>query len=355
MRRLATVVAILMTIVLVAVGALYAVGRVADVGPFAPGVPTSWLFVAISRNGEDGDSREIEVLDLATGERPPLITTDDRVFELALTHDRRTLLVGTSNGRIFEYDALHGVFLDEIKLSTNGDVRRIVVLPDNRQVVAVSTAAAEAIVSLVDVGARRETATLGLGNRLIGRSVAGKDVLLAASDRTSVEQVLGLGLDPLVVRSATVITPIGPPTSPRTAGPALELTKDGSIVALSPVGLRLLVLPPNSSDRIGTDIPVSFRPIQLVPGFDGDLILSADSSTIHFCIGTSQRAERYVATRERLLPQRVGTDCGRFGRIGDGRIYLAVRAAPELREIDPASGGVMRTLALAGFPQRVAY
>ena len=354
MRRLPLAVAVVAIVAVALTAGLYTLGRVVGVGPFSPGVPTSWIFTAISRSGEEGDAREVEVIDLASGERQ-LFPVDDRTFELALSHDRRTLYVGTSNARIFELDALRGTFLGEIKLSGGGDVRRIVVLPDNRQLLAVTTGAVDATVSLIDLGLHREKATLALGNRLIGPSVAGNEVVLSSSDRASVEQLLTLQLDPLRVRAETFLTTLVPATGPRTAAPVLALTSDGSIVALSPIGLRLSILPPGSSDRRSADVPFSFRPAQLVPGFDGDLILAQSESVIHFCVGTGQRAERYVASRETLKVQRTGTDCGRYARAGDGRLYLAVRGKPELRELDPATGQLQRTLALAGFPQRVSY
>src|SRR5436853_185046 len=82
---LALALAVTAVIVIVVTVGLYALGRAANVGPFAPGVPTSWLFAAISRSGEVGDAREIEVIDLATGDRQ-LFTLDDRALDIALSH-----------------------------------------------------------------------------------------------------------------------------------------------------------------------------------------------------------------------------------------------------------------------------
>ncbi|TMD60390.1 MAG: hypothetical protein E6I87_05935 [Chloroflexi bacterium] len=354
MRRLALALAVAAVIVIVATAGLYALGRAANVGPFAPGVPTSWLFTAISRSGEDGDAREIEVIDLATGDRQ-LFTLDDRAFDIALSHDRRTLYVGTTNGRIFELDAVHGTVLGEIKLASGGEVRRLVILPDGQRILAVTTGATDATASLIDLVARREKSSLALGNRLIGPSIAGRDVVLSSSDRQSVEQLLTLDLDPLRVRAEVILSSLGKPLGPRTAAPSLELASDGSIVAVSPYALRLSLLSAAGSRR-DAEIPFAAgSPPLLIPGFDGDLVLTQGDSVIQLCVGTGARAERYVAPRETLQVVRAGAECGRYARLGDGAIYLAVRAKPELRELDPVTGQLRRTLALAGFPQRVAY
>ncbi|HYY55275.1 MAG TPA: hypothetical protein VFA01_07820 [Candidatus Dormibacteraeota bacterium] len=353
MRRLALPLAVVAGIVLVMTAVLYALGRAVGVGPFSPGAPTSWVFTAISRTGEEGDAREVEVIDLASGERQ-LFGVDDRIFEMALSHDRRTLYVGTSNGRVFELDALRGTYLGLIRLSAGGDVRRLVVPPNNDQLVAVTTAGSDATAALIDLGVHREKATLPLGNRLIGPSVAGRDVVLSSSDRATFEQLLTLQLDPFAVRTETQLTTLAPTVGPRTAGPVLALARDGAVVALSPVGLQLRVMAPGTSGTHGVDVPLSFKPVQLVPGFDGDLVLGP-TEVIHLCVGTAQRGERYVAPRETLAIQRVGAECGHFARLGDGRIYLAIRGKPELRELDPITGALKRTLALAGYPQRVAY
>jgi hypothetical protein len=355
-RRFALPLAVTVVAVLIVAGLLYGIGRVAGVGPFAPGVPASWLFLAISRGGEEGDAREIEVIDLVTGERPPLFPLDDRAFDLALSRDRRTLYVGTTNARVFELDAQRGVFLGEIKLAGGGDVRRLLVLPDGGRLLAVVAGATDASAALVDLGARRETGRLSLGNRIIGQSVAGRDVVLATSDRGRVEQLLTLDLDPLRVRDELILSSLDVPSAPRTAAPSLRLARDGSIVALSPFALRLTAVAIGSGERRSADIPTSgIRAGAPFPGFDADLTLANGDAVVHFCVGTSQRAERFVAPRETLRGERVGTECGRYASLRDGSVYLAVRGKPELRELDPTTGVSRRTLALAGFAQRVAY
>ncbi len=338
--------------------ALFALGRAAGVGPFAPGAPPSWIYLAISRSGEDGDARDVEVIDLKEGERQ-VFSLDERAFDIALSKDRRTLYVGSTNGRILELDALRGAPLGEIKLATSGEVRRLVVLPDGSRLVAITTVVLDASASLVDLGVRRETATLALGNRIIGRSLARPDPLLSVADRGSTEQLLTLSLDPFRVREEVLLSSAPPRGIPRTAAASILAAPDGSVVALSPFSLRLSVFSPNLGERRSADV----RPgsgatggaIFVVPGFDGDLALSGDGRVIHFCLGTGQRADRFRADWDGLQLTRVGGECGKYARLADGGLYLAVRGRPELKVLDAATGEVKRTLALAGYPQRAAF
>jgi hypothetical protein len=356
MSRIARPLAGAAVIVLVIAGALFALGRAMGVGPFALGVPTTWIYTAISRSGEEGDAREIEVIDLASGDRQ-LFSVDDRAFEIALSRDRRTLYAGSTNGRIWALDALRGAFLAEIKLSGSGEVRRIVVDPDGRRLVALSTSATESTAAVVDLVTRRELSSVTLGNRLVGRSAAGADVIVPVTERAGLETILVLSLDPLRVRQeVSRYQDSIRQSGTRTAASSLVLASDGSAVAVSPFGLRLTAFTAGLGEWRNAIIPFGTGASPLLPpGFDGDLILTRNESVIHFCVGTGQRAERYLAERATLTVQRVGTECGRFARLGDGRLFLAVRAKPELRELDPASGAVKRTLELAGYPSRVAY
>lgn len=344
--------------VALAAGALFALGRAAGVGPFAPGAPPSFLYLAISRSGEDGDAREVEVIDLSTGERQ-LFALDDRAFDIALSRDRRTLYVGASNGRIFKLDSVRGVWLGEIRLSTPGEVRRLVVLPDGSSLVAITTVVLDSSATLVDLTTGREKATLPLGNRIVGRSVARPDVILSVADRAGTEQLLTLSLDPFRVREETLLGTTTRSGVARTAAAALAIAPDGSVLALSPFSLRLTVLAPNLVDRRGADVTLtpgtSGGGIFVIPGFDGDVEVAGDGRTIHFCVGTGQRAFRFRAGHRTLETARTGTECGKFARLADGSVYLAVRGKAEVKVIDPASGEVRRTLPLAGFAQRVAY
>ena len=358
MSRLVAALATMVGVVLLGAAGLFALGRTVGVGPFAPGAPPSWIYVAISRSGEDGDARDIERIDFATGDRD-IFALDDRAFDIALSRDRRTLYIGSTNGRIFELDALRGTVLSVIKLGASGEVRRIIVLPDGGRLLAVTTVVLDSSASLVDLGTGREKATLALGNRIIGRSVARPDPLLSVADRGSTEQLITLSLDPFRVREETLLSSAPLRGIPRTAAAAILAAPDGAVVALSPFSLRLTVLSADLSDRRGVDVRLESAPsgsgISVVPGFDGDLALSADGGTIHFCLGTGQRADRFRADIQGLKLTRVGGECGRYARLGDGSLYLAVRGKAQLAALDPATGSVKRTLDLAGYPQRVAY
>lgn len=359
MRRLRLLLAILVVLVLVGTGALYALGRTLNVGPFAPGAPRSWVYVAISRNGADGDAREIEVIDLAAGDRQ-LFSLGDRAFDVALSSDRRTLFVGTTNGRVWELDAIHGAFLEEIKLGTSGDVRRLVVVPDGRRIVAVSSSGPNSTASLIDLAARHETAQLDLGNRVVGRSTAtAAGMVLAVADRAAVEQLIAVSFDPWSAEATPTLSS-SPITTLRTAAPALVRAADGTIVALSPFSLRLYALPADLSSRREAAIPYpptsdGRRPPILFPGFDGDLELANGGALVHLCVGAGQFGARYVADVATLTARPVGSDCGVFATVPAAGLYLAVRGKPDLEELDATSGAVKRTLPLAGYGQRVAY
>ncbi len=276
-----------------------------------------------------------------------------------LSKDRRTLYVGSTNGRVLELDALRGAPLGEIKLATSGEVRRLVVLPDGSRLVAITTVVLDVSASLVDLTTRREKATLALGNRIVGRPLPHPDPLLSVADRGSTEQLLTVSLDPFRVREEVLLSSAPLRGIPRTAAASLLAAPDGSVLALSPFSLRLSVFTPNLAERRGTDVRLgsgaSGGAIFVVPGFDGDLALSPDGRVIHFCLGTGQRADRFRADWESLELTRVGGECGKYARLADGGLYLAVRGKPELKVIEPTTGEVMRTLALAGYPQRVAF
>jgi len=285
--------------------------------------------------------------------RPPIFSVDDRALDIALSRDRRTLYVGSTNGRIFALDALRGTALGTVKLASSGEVRRLLVLPDGHRLLAFASLVLETQISMVDLDVGRESATVSLGNRLVGRPVATPDVVVPVTDRAAEEQLVVLGLDPFRVRQDLLLAST-PSQVPRTAAASLALGPNGAVIALSPFSLRIVAFTPGLADR--TVVPVPYgggRPVALFPGFDGDVTL-AKGDTLHFCLGTGQRAERYRAERLRISPQSAGSECGRFAVLGDGGLYLAVRGRPELKELDPVTGAVRRTLALAGFPQRVA-
>lgn len=359
MRPPVALLAVVGIAVVVVAGALFALGRTLGVGPFAPGAPLSWVYLAIARQSPDSDARDVEVIDFATGERQVFALEATRIFDLALSRDRRTLYVASTNGTILELDALRGAVLGEIQLDSTGEVRRLVVLAEGSRLVAVTVQALDSAARLVDLGTRREVSFVSLGTRLVGQSIAPADVLLSVSDRAQTEQVLALGRDPFRVREEVLIASSSVRVI-RTAAPALVAAPDGSVVALSPFSLRLGVLSGTLTERRGIEIRTGIATTTsgvttLVPGSDGDVTVSADGRVIHFCVGTGLRSERFTAPWDSLTPTRVGTECGRYVRLADGTLYLAVRGRPEVRVLNPATGEVTRTLALAGYAQRVAY
>ena len=347
-------------LLLVLAGAgLFAVGRLLGVGPFALGAPSSWLYLAVARGGPEGEARAIEVIDAATGERR-IFELDERAFDLALSPDRRTLYAGSAGGRILELDATRGTPLGDLRLSTSGEVRRLVALPDGRRLVAVSAVALESIVTVVDLASRRETGSLELGLRIAGRPlVRGAELLLPTADRAGIDTLLTVSLEPLRVREEARLSGSEETRlfTVQTAPAQVALRPDGAVVVLSPFRLRISVLGREGESRRDVDLSRLYfagrTPTTLGLGFDGDLELSLDGSAIHACVGSGVRAERYRLGFADLEPQRVGGECGRLQHGVDGTIYLAVRGRPELKLVDPSTGAVRRTLPLTGYPQRL--
>lgn len=342
-------------VVLVAVlallgGALVVLGRVYGVGPLASGAPATWLYVAIAR-AEEGQAQEIEVLDLATGERR-LFAPEQRVLALALSPDRRSLYVGSEDGTILELDAVRGSVLRELRLSTSGEVQQLVALPD-RRLVAITVQVLESVMTVVDLGRGDEIARLELGRRLVGKpALDGDRVLVPVANRAGADALVEIRLDPLQVERETPLFAVSG-AAPQTVPPAVVRAPDGSVVALSPFSLRLAVLSPREpGSRRELDLARLFF-VARPAGFQGDLELSADGAVLHACLGGSLLGERYRVALADLAAKRSGSECGVFARGADGTLYLGVRGRPELRILDPQTGETRRTLPLAGLPLRL--
>ncbi len=337
-------------VVLVAAG-IVVLGRVYALGPLAPGAPPSWVYVAIARS-EDGASREIEVIDVAGGGRQ-VFSVDRRVFDLALSPDRRSLYLGSQDGVIVELDAVRGVFLRELRVSAPGDVLRLLPLPDGRRLAALTLQTLDSSLSLVDLGSGRETGRVELGRRIVGRFVTSGDRLLVpAGDRGGTDSLLELTLDPLRLDRETMLF-----SSSRgvlqTSAPTAARTKDGVVAVLSPFSLRIAVLTAGDvMQRRDVDLGAIFfaaRPT----GFQGDVDFSTDGAVLHVCLGGNILGERYRVPLPEAVPARSGSECGGFVHAADGTLYLGVRAKPELRIIDGRSGETRRVLPLAGIPVRL--
>lgn len=331
-------------------GAIVVLGRVYGVGPLATGAPPTTLYVAIAR-GEESRALEIEVLDLATGERQ-LLAPGRRVIALALSPDRRSLFIGSEGGTILELDAVRWSVLRELRLSSSGEVQRLVALPDGK-LLAITVQVLESVLATVDLGRGQEVARLELGRRLVGKpALAGDRVIVPVADRAGTDVLLEIALDPLRIARETPLFAAGAGAL-QTVAPAAVRAPDGAVVALSPFSLKLAVFPPREPGaRRDLDLARLFfvaRPV----GFQGDLELSVEGSVVHACVGGSLLGERYRIALGDLAAKRSGSECGTFARGADGTLYLGVRGRPELRILDGESGETRRTLPLAGLPLRL--
>lgn len=341
---------LLLALALLAGGA-FALGRVAGVGPFALGAPASSLYILIARGGEEGTAREVEVIDLASGQRH-VFDLETRGVELALSPDRRTLYAGSDRGVILELDARRGTRIGGLQLSTSGDVQRIVLTPDGRSLVAVTAAGLDSTVSVIDLGTGRERGSVGIGRVTVGTALLKGDALLiATSDRAGMDSIIEVGLDPPTLRRQILVSTTRRGTL-QTAAPIFAVAPDATFVTLSPYALRLFEVDGEGARRRDVDLAAGFARGTVGPGFDGDMALSSDGSVIHACLGLT-RAARYRIRREELTAERVADTCGRFLRAADGTLLLALRAKPELQLLDPQSGALRRSLPLAGLPVRL--
>lgn len=340
-------------VIALGLGALLALGRVVGVGPLAEGAPGSWLYVLIARGGDELTAREVEAIDLATGQRR-IFDVGGRAMEIALSADRRTLFAGSERGTVFELDATRGSPLIPLQLSVNADVQRIVPTPDGKRLAAILYAGTEGTVSVTDLATARERGAISIGRSLVGGATLRGDVLLVGTgDRNGADSLVEIGLDPPnVIRQSPLAT--ARRNVLQTAGPALTQSSNGKLVALSPFSLRLLELEGTQAKR-EVDLSAIFPRGIFASGFDGEVALAADGSVAHICLGSATRGVRLRASLgEQPAADRISEVCGRLLRLADGTVALAIRGKPELHLLDPVTGEVRRILALAGIPVRLA-
>lgn len=333
------------------VGGTFALGRVGGVGPFALGVPGSSVFVLIARGSEENAAREVEVIDLASGQRQ-VFDLPTRGLELALSPDRRTLYAGSDRGVILELDAARGTRIGGLQLATAGEVQRLIATPDGRSLVAVTTAGLDSSVSVIDLGTGRERSSLGIGRVIVGTALLrGDALLLATSDRAGADGIVEVGLDPPTLRRQIPVS-ISLRGSLQTAPPTIAVAPDATLLMLSPYALRLFEVNGEGVRRRDLDLAAGFTRATGGPSLDGDVALSSDGRVIHACLGLN-RAARYRIGREELAAERVADTCGRFVRTADGTLLLGLRAKPELHLLDQRSGALRRSLPLVGIPVRL--
>jgi hypothetical protein len=345
MRRLAIG---LTALAAVAVAVLVGLGLGLGVGPLAPGAPASWLYVAVVRNDEAEGAREIDVIDVETGERRHF-ALDAQANDIALSRDRRTLYVGSTTGRVLEVDAVRGTPLGQILVSVPGDVRRLLPLADGRRLAVVVGTAREAGISIVDLATGREGEKLSLGTVVPGRPILDRDGMLLPASGPGGDLMLRLNLDPLALRESVSVAP----TLSITRSPPTAAWIGPNLVVASPFTAVVAVLAEGDVRRRRDLALAPVSPPRRAQDLQADVAVAADGSRAHLCLGTATSAARYVVSPEALQPERVGAECGRFA-VGRDELYLGVRGTAELLVLDVSSGAVRRRLPLTGLAWRIA-
>lgn len=344
-RALIAVAALAVIVVAVLVG-------VRSVGPGTRAAPEDRLYVAISRNEDETDAREIEAIDLASGERT-LFDVGARITALTLSSDRRTLFVAVDDGRVLLLDPNDGVTFGEIR------TRRalwLVAVPGRSEVVALSHDGATATVARLAVAGRREEASATLPDAAPGRPAFRRDELLVplwSRGANALARFEGQALDR--VQRAQVARLAG---RLQLGVPQVQVTPNGEAVYLaqwdsSPAAVRLLTgvaaEAPARETLLAVAGPAPDRPLRGLLQVQASLA-SAGDGTLHVCVGNAATATRYVVG---TAAQVVGSECGQLTRAGEG-MYLALRGKPRVAVIEATSGRILRELLLPGIPVLVA-
>lgn len=354
MRRLVGLVIAAIT-VLVLVGLGTAGAGAIGIGPFARPLPAGTVFVAISRNDDETDAREIEVIDLAGGERQ-VFAVDGRITAMALSADRRSLYVAIVGPKLMLLDARTGRAFGRVDLEGNV-LTQLVVGPDGR-LYAIALAGQSLTIAAVDVDAKRSGPPLVIGEAgSAGRPAPiGDDLLVPLADPGTV-QLVRVTLKPLAVGQRTEI--------PRSGGlpgaPAALPLGTGATAALAPFdagarGARLFVFsdPAQRREKTLGFGNFSFSSPRGVLDIQGQAAASTDGSAIQVCVGNSRSARRFSVAVTDLVATERGAECGQMTH-GDGdTVLIATRGSPHLIVIDEHTGITRKSLALAGIPTQLA-
>ena len=327
------------------------------IGPLARPLPPATLFVAISRNDDEADARDIEVIDLAGGERQ-LFSVDGRITAMALSADRRSLYVALEGPKLLLLDARTGASFGRVDLD-GAAVSQLVIGSDGR-LYALAVSIVGVTIALIDVDAKRSGPALTIGG--VG-AAGGRPAVLPGALLIPVAEPRTLGLvrvtlQPFIVANKTEIPRSGGlPGAPA----ALALGGAGMNAALAPYdagvrGARLFIFGDPSERRektlgFGT---FSFTNPRGILDIQAQAAPSVDGSAIQACVGNSRSARRYSVAVADLLATEVGTECGQMTH-GDGdTVVIAARGQARLIVIDEHTGITRRTLALAGIPTQLA-
>lgn len=327
------------------------------IGPLARPLPPATLFVAISRNDDETDARDIEVIDLAAGGRQ-LFSVDGRITAMALSADRRSLYVALEGPKLLLLDARTGASFGRVDLD-GASVSQLVIGSDGR-LYALAVSAVGVTVAPIDVDAKRAGPALTVGGvgAAGGRPAVLPGALLIPVAEPRTLQLIRVTLQPFAVANRTDV--------PRTGGlpgapAALALASGGPNAALAPFdagarGARLFVFSDPAERRektlgFGT---FSFTNPRGILDIQAQAAASADGSVIQACVGNSRSARRYSVAVVDLSAIEVGAECGPMTH-GDGdTVVIAARGQARLIVIDERTGVTRRTLALAGIPTQLA-
>lgn len=338
-------------------GGLGAVGAGAiGIGPLARPLPPATLFVAISRNDDETDARDIEVIDLVTGERR-LFSVDGRITAMALSADRRSLYVAVEGPRLVLLDARTGASFGRVDLD-GAAVSQLVSGSDGR-LYAVAVSIVGVTVAPIDIDAKRAgpAITIGGAGAAGGRPAVLLGALLIPVAEPRTLQLVRVALQPFAVANKTEIARSGG----LPGAPAALALGDGTNAALAPYdagvrGARLFIFG-DPAERRETTLgfgTFSFTNPRGILDIQAQAAASGDGSVIQACVGNSRSARRYRVAVADLAATEVGSECGQMTH-GDGdTVLIAARGQARLIIIDERTGLTRRTLALAGIPTQVA-
>lgn len=345
--------ALILTTVLV-LAALGAVAALRSQGPGTQAAADSRLYVAISRSEDETAAREIEVIDMASGERS-LFDIGGRISALALSPDRKTLYVGLDDGRLLLVDPTSGVRYGEIRTR-----RASWILPlGPGEALLVGPSPTGGAIAKVDLAGRREVAVMEL-DAIPGQPAVRAAELLVPLVVRNEARTAALGPNGLAVHSTATLERSTLSIVQNLRGraalghPIALLAPGGSVAYLaqwdsSPAAARLLIgVAGDAKPRevlVAVTAPGTDRPLRGLAAVQSSLA-SAPGGALHACTGSAELAARYVVAEAAV---KVGDECGQLVRLGD-RVYLAVRGKPRVAVLDGASGRVLRDLLLPGIP-----
>ncbi len=332
-------------VVLLAAGAA-AAAVVLGIGPFARPVSGSVVYVAISRNTDEADAREIEAIDLVAGTRD-LFDAGGRITAMVLSTDRRSLYVAVAAGRIEFLDATTGTRFAEVDLH-GPTVTSLLASPDGRTLYAVTATNQESAVVPIDLDARKAGDAITLPAGAGSAVLRGDTIVVALADPRSIPVVF------IRASTRTVTDRLTLPRGSLAAPVVLPLSGDRTaIVGFDPSApgggaARMYFV----TDALHWEDVALSAPFGISAARDPRPAYAAvtTTGTVHVCVPAGPGGRRYVVTPDRKASV-AGGECGPMA--GGADILLGRRDPAQLLVLDPTTGKPTRTLPLAGVPARL--